>query len=286
MSLHSTRIRLAGFETRALCLDALPERPRLLCLHGWGDSADAYKPLFSAIEGEFSAVALDAPGHGEASSERGGARLPQWIDLCRAAIEHCEHAAPLILIGQSFGARAVLSALAGDAAARRRVARVIAIAPAPLQLPPWQRVFVRNRALAEGVASLSAGSGPEQAIAAVVERHRRTSFHAPESLAASVFEDYARHVSIERAARSVDELRQIGEELQQPLSLAELSAPVDIVWGRQDRLAPLSGAQDYLAVLPHAQLEVIDDCGHHAHIEAPQRIAALLRRAGSSGDQG
>lgn len=286
MPLHSTRIRLAGFETRALCLDAPPERPRLLCLHGWGDSADAYKPLFSTIAGEFSAIALDAPGHGEASPERGGARLPQWIDLCRAAIEHFKQAAPLILIGQSFGARAVLTALADDAAARHRVAQLIAIAPAPLQLPPWLRVFVRNPALAEGVAALSAGSSPEQAIAVAVDRHRRTSFHAPQSLAASVFEDYARHVSTERAVRSVDELRQIGQELQQPLSLNDLELPVDLVWGRQDRLAPLSGAQDYLAELAHARLEVIDDCGHHAHIEAPQRIAALLRGAASTSYQG
>lgn len=277
MELKTVPLSLGAIRTRALLLGELDApTPLLLCFHGWGDSAEAYKRLFSRIDGHLDAVAVDAPGHGEAGPAEEAPILPQWIAAAGATIAYFSARRPLIVIGQSLGGRSALSALAQCPERLDRVERVIAIAPAPLELPPWQKVFVRNKALAESVTALSAGRSAEEAIAAVVERHRRTSFHAPQNLPQAVFDDYARHVTLARAQRSIDDLRRVGQEIQAPLDLAALQRPVDLVWGRHDRLAPLTGAQAYLDALPQARLQVIEDCGHHAHIEDPESIARML----------
>lgn len=53
--------------------------------------------------------------------------------------------------------------------------------------------------------------------------------------------------------------------------------PVLVVWGRQDAVLPMTSAADAREVMPQAQIQLIDQCGHLPMIErADEFLAALL----------
>ena len=64
--------------------------------------------------------------------------------------------------------------------------------------------------------------------------------------------------------------------------LGEIACPVLLVVGRQDAWSPPAQHAEMLALLPDARLEVVEEAGHFAPVEQPDRVAALL--AGFLGD--
>jgi pimeloyl-ACP methyl ester carboxylesterase len=61
-----------------------------------------------------------------------------------------------------------------------------------------------------------------------------------------------------------------------PHLLRNVKVPTLLVWGDKDRIVPLSAADHYLAALPKAKLEVIEDCGHCVDLEQPSKLADLI----------
>jgi pimeloyl-ACP methyl ester carboxylesterase len=55
--------------------------------------------------------------------------------------------------------------------------------------------------------------------------------------------------------------------------LPELRIPMQILWGEQDRVAPVALARQIGAVLPAVPCRVILDAGHLCHIEAADGVA-------------
>jgi pimeloyl-ACP methyl ester carboxylesterase len=54
------------------------------------------------------------------------------------------------------------------------------------------------------------------------------------------------------------------------------ATPTLIVWGREDRIAPLECAELYRAAIPSARVAVIDQCGHFPHLERPAEFTSAL----------
>jgi pimeloyl-ACP methyl ester carboxylesterase len=55
-----------------------------------------------------------------------------------------------------------------------------------------------------------------------------------------------------------------------------LECPVLLIWGRHDRLLPLSLAQELAGRVPNVRLEVVDGAGHCPMIERPDAFNELL----------
>ena len=62
-----------------------------------------------------------------------------------------------------------------------------------------------------------------------------------------------------------------------PLLLPGVETPTLIVWGKEDRIAPVNCGERYMQALPHAQLVVLDRCGHFVEVEKPDELAKLVR---------
>jgi pimeloyl-ACP methyl ester carboxylesterase len=56
----------------------------------------------------------------------------------------------------------------------------------------------------------------------------------------------------------------------------EIECPVAVIWGREDRLAPVEHADAFEAAVPHARVDVLERCGHYPQIEHPSRVTELL----------
>jgi pimeloyl-ACP methyl ester carboxylesterase len=63
-----------------------------------------------------------------------------------------------------------------------------------------------------------------------------------------------------------------------PAMLARLRMPTLVVWGQQDAIVPLECGRLYQQAIPGATLDTIEQCGHLAHLEQPQRLAARLHQ--------
>jgi len=62
-----------------------------------------------------------------------------------------------------------------------------------------------------------------------------------------------------------------------PGMLPKIRVPTLIVWGKDDRIFPLDCADQYQHTIRDATLRIVEDCGHFAHLERPDRVAALIR---------
>lgn len=118
------------------------EGPPILLLHGWGGCAGQMTPFVRPLlEAGFSAIAIDAPAHGESPGRR--ASIPVFASaFARAA----DAAGPLHgVLAHSMGGAAYTLAASRGVAARRAVF----VGP-PSDAAVWYREFVRWLALPEG----------------------------------------------------------------------------------------------------------------------------------------
>lgn len=59
---------------------------------------------------------------------------------------------------------------------------------------------------------------------------------------------------------------------------AELAIPTKIIWGRRDVWIPADRAERLAAIIPGAELELIDNAGHLIQYDAPVALASALTR--------
>jgi pimeloyl-ACP methyl ester carboxylesterase len=83
---------------------------------------------------------------------------------------------------------------------------------------------------------------------------------------------------IERATPRLFQ-RQIGALLTRPNAhrgLHAIPCPTHVIVGRQDAWSPPAQHEEMAALIPDAQLTVIEDCGHMAPAEQPEAVAEAL----------
>ncbi len=76
--------------------------------------------------------------------------------------------------------------------------------------------------------------------------------------------------------RTIDSMRPGRDWLNGTLGRAEM--PVLVVWGREDALIPVAYAEPLKAEFEHAELELLDDCGHVPMEDCPAAFDPLLER--------
>ena len=275
-------MRVDGFQTRVLELEG--DGPGVVLLHGYGDSADTWRPLLDALgRRERRAIAVDLPGFGAASALGPGAILPQYDAFAGALIAEWAEAGEVVLAGNSLGGVVCMRAAER---ADLPVAGVMAIAPAGLDMPRWFELIERDPLLRR-VLALPVPVPSRVLREAVGVAYRRLAFSSPraaEPLVVSAFTSH--HASRARVAAMLATGRRLLPELQAPpFDFASVECPVLLVWGTRDRMVSHSGARLVLDALPGTRVELLDGVGHCPQLEATDRVCELLLefagRAGS-----
>ena len=60
--------------------------------------------------------------------------------------------------------------------------------------------------------------------------------------------------------------------------LHRIDVPTLILWGDQDKIFPADYATEFKAMIPQAQLEIINQCGHVPHMDQPDTFYPRLRK--------
>ncbi|HEX8105842.1 MAG TPA: alpha/beta fold hydrolase [Solirubrobacteraceae bacterium] len=264
-----------GRRTRVLELEG--HGPPLLLLHGYGDSADTWRPVLAELGmRDRRAVAVDLPGYGKASKLGPGAVLPQLDAFAAELVERiaAEAGEPVVVVGNSLGG--ALALRLGERA-DLPIAGIVPIAPAGLEMPRWFDLIEHDPVLRR-VLALPLPI-PNQVLKTTVSAvYKRLVFHHPDRIEAGVVNTFCSH---HHGRAGVAALLAAGRRLLPELGpgafdLERVAVPMLLVWGARDRMIPPSGARVILGALPDTTVELIDDCGHCPQLEAAERTVELL----------
>ena len=75
-------------------------------------------------------------------------------------------------------------------------------------------------------------------------------------------------------------IRQVKAQLGRPDSTADLphiTCPTLLIAGRDDTICPPALHEEMARLMPNAQLEIIDECGHLSTLEQPETVNRIIR---------
>ncbi len=278
--LFEHRRTFAGYRSRVLELegDGVP----IILLHGYADSADTWRQTLALLaRSGRRALAVDLPGFGDADRLAAEPVLPQLDAFASAVLRYAggRERAPVLAVGNSLGGALSLRLAERH---RRKVAGVVAVAPAGLRMSRLLTIVERDRLL-QGLLSVPAPVPSIVLRAAVARLYGQLAFASPRQIDPGIVRSFTYHHR-DRAtvAGYLDVARRLVRELRDPFAFERITAPVLLVWGDRDRLVFHDGAQRVLREVPGARLELLRGVGHCPQVEVPDRVARLVLGFGAA----
>jgi pimeloyl-ACP methyl ester carboxylesterase len=268
-------VEIAGAETYVV---EAGEGPGVVLLHGFGDTADSWRRVFPRLLGERRVIALDIPPFGRSGSPSLNGTAPtEWYARLLEALGDELGLERFTVVGHSLGGAI---ALAFALERPHAVDRLGLIAPAGLgQGAPWWWHAVAGRPINWAAFLRLPNPVAGQAIKAGVRNFLDGSLMYDARGMEDVIDYF---VALHGGRRELEQLLAIGRSLIPGYDgtlvqrAGELECPVTVIWGREDKLAPVEHAEAFAAVVPHAEVEVLERCGHYPQIELPTRVSDLL----------
>lgn len=253
-------IEAGGLRLRCFELGAGDNVPMLL-LHGFGADLNTWMFTQPVLADERRVIALDLPGHGGSAKEVGSGDPEQLTEAVDAAA-NVLGLERIHLVGHSMG-----GAIAASLALRRpeRVATLTLIASAGLG-PDINMAFI------DGFVRASRRREAAEVLGLLV--------HDPALVSRTMVEDVLRYKRLDGVAAALTTIATAWfaggrQSLDLTGRLAALDMPVQIIWGREDRIIPAAHAEALGARLP---VHIVDGAGHLPHMERSGEVNRLLKR--------
>ncbi len=236
----------------------------VVLIHGLGNiAARDWSKVIPALAESYAVYALDLPGFGQ--SDKGNHLYsPKNYVLAIEAVLAERVPRPFALIGHSMGGAIVL---AYAAAYPRRVHRLIAVDAAGVLQPSVYAEFLGRAAAGRAIGTESRWF--DSLVRTIQDRAERL----PKS--EIVLESAeARRRLLRGEPTAIAGLALAEHDLSR--ALRSITAPTLVIWGSNDKTAPLRTGQAVAGVIPGARLVVIPGAGHEPHLETPQRFNAIV----------
>jgi pyruvate dehydrogenase E2 component (dihydrolipoamide acetyltransferase) len=253
-------IEVAGRRLRYLELgegDGIP----VLLVHGFGGDLNTWMFTQPALAAGRRVVALDLPGHGGSAKEVDGGDAEGLTDAVEGAfgalgIEQVH------LVGHSMG-----GAIAALAALRQpeRVASLTLIASAGLG-PDINASFI------DGFVRASRRREASEILSLLV--------YDPALISRAMVEDVLRYKRLDGVTAALAKIAEAWfgggrQSLDLAARIMTLSLPVQLIWGREDRIIPSAHAEALSARLP---VHILEAAGHLPHMEKAGEVNRLIEQ--------
>lgn len=240
----------------------------VILLHGIFFDSCIWEKNIDALADTFHVYALDLWGSGYSTRDHMAHDYDHYAHELRLFMERL-HIRRASLVGQCLGAS---TAVHFAVTHPTYVERLLLVAPGGVSA----KLPLRARALAlSGIGQLLLSMKSDTVRRRALED---LFFYEGSQLSEADFAHATRFHKIRGTSPIlVQQLRQaFFEKLTDDLyRLDELRIPVLLVWGRQDKLSPVSDAAVVQEILEDAQLEVIDQAGHVPNWEADEAFNEL-----------
>jgi pimeloyl-ACP methyl ester carboxylesterase len=250
--------------------------PPLLLIHGIAEAAWAWEAIIPTLAETHRVIAPDLLGHGRSAKPRGDYSLGNQATLMRDLMISLDidHAT---LIGHSLGGgitmqfayqyperceRMVLVASGGLGQDVTFVLRSLGLPGADLVAP-----LVLSTAARDAMQGLARWLGRRGVRAGAGQRAMWRSY--------SGLTDPATRTAFIATVRAVIDQRGQRVSAIERLYLAE-TMPTMLLWGKNDRIIPVSHAIAAHDEMPGSRLEIVDGAGHFVALEQPERVAELI----------
>ncbi|HEX6110995.1 MAG TPA: acetoin dehydrogenase dihydrolipoyllysine-residue acetyltransferase subunit [Geminicoccaceae bacterium] len=254
-------IEVSGRRIRYLALGDGEGTP-LVFIHGFGGDLNNWQFNQEALAAGRPTYALDLPGHGGSTKDLGAHRAD--VDALAGPVLGFMDAKGMgqaHLVGHSLG-----GAIALELALNHpdRIASVTAICSAGLGSEI-------NMAYIDGFMAAKRRKQLQPVLEMLVAD--------PEMVSREMIEDvlkFKRLDGVETALNRIVEGTFAGgrQALQLTGRLGELNLPVQVIWGRKDRIIPVRHSED----LPNSiRVHVFDDAGHMVHMEKAAEVNDLIQ---------
>jgi pyruvate dehydrogenase E2 component (dihydrolipoamide acetyltransferase) len=267
---HAAEVGAAAPEPQTI--DAGGRRVRYLALgegagvptvfiHGFGGDLNNWQFNQEALAADRPTYALDLPGHG-GSTKDVGAGDADVGGLAGAVLDFMDAKgiARAHLVGHSLGGAIALHLALNHA---ERVASVTAICPAGLG-PEINMAYI------EGFMAAKRRKQLQPVLEMLVAD--------PEMVSREMIEDvlkFKRLDGVEAALNRIIEGTFAGgrQALRLTGRLGQLTVPVQVIWGRQDRIIPVTHAE---GLPPKLHVHLLDGAGHMVHMEKAAEVNQLI----------
>uniref|UniRef100_A0AAY4BYH6 acylglycerol lipase n=1 Tax=Denticeps clupeoides TaxID=299321 RepID=A0AAY4BYH6_9TELE len=250
-------------------------KPSFLMLHGFSAHKDMWLSVVKFLPKNVHVVCVDMPGH-EGTSRTGAAdyAIEGQVKRIRQFVEsiHLDKK-PFHLVGTSMGGN-----VAGVYAARypRDLCSVTLVCPAGLNNPTHSKFVKLLQGLEKSKDSHSIPlipSTPEE-MEEMLKLCSFVRFKIPQQILRGLVDVRIPHNDFYREVF----LEIVGENSRHSLhdNMHLISAPLQVIWGKQDQVLDVSGASLVAAAVPGCQVDLLDNCGHSVVMERPRKTAQLM----------
>lgn len=252
------------------------EGPAIVLIHGITSSSRTWRSVMPALARKHTVLAPDLLGHGASAKPRGDYSLGAYASGVRDLLALLG-ITRVTVVGHSLGGgiamqfayqfperleRLILIDSGGLGNEVHPVLRAATLPGAELVMPLMfnQRARSAGRAVGAALGKLGIrGSADVRGLAEGVD---------------SLADAETRRAFVHTARSVIDPLGQ-RVDARDRLYLSE-QIPTLLVWGRQDRIIPLSHGEEAHELMPHSRLEIFDGAGHFPFNDDPARFVSLV----------
>jgi pimeloyl-ACP methyl ester carboxylesterase len=263
--MREQEITTLGLRTRVL--EAGPEdaSEAIVFVHGGPGSANDWDAFMSRAGELTRAIAFDLPGFGHADKPpRLGYAPPTWASFIQGALISLG-VERVHLVANDLGCEASLTWAAAHPDA---FATAVMVNSGPLLRYRWHAVGQLHRLPLLGeIATLAGHVGLRPVMRFYAQRVPK-----------QVLRRWQREYDLGTRRALLAFYRNSNRVVTSPLpaALRPLDRPALVIWGARNRFVPVKHADDLRESFPRAQVVVLEQCGHYAHLEEPDQVAKHL----------
>lgn len=228
---------------------------QIAILHGWGADTKKFFPLAKALEAKgWRVLLIDLPGFGLPAPKEAW-NLDNYVNFVSNKARNYFKKGKFFLFGHSFGGRIAVKLAAND---QDRLEGLILCSAAG-----FSRVSFAKRTVFLFLSKIG----------------KIFLFYPPlANLFRKILYRAAREHDYEKSGGIMKEVfkKVVSEDLKKVVRVIKI--PTLLLWGKDDRMTPLSGAYFLQGVLPKTSLTVFDNGGHRLPYERPVKLAGEIEK--------
>ena len=239
----------------------------LILIHGGGTWLYSFRANIPALAEHYSVYALDMPGHGYTQIKNNDARYDLDM-MAQVLLEFMQTQGleKVSLVGHSWGGG---WALYFAEKYPDRVEKLALIDSGGLDIPDkleWQllKYPIIGEFISKVITDADVRRGLEDAFfnKALVTTEMVDEIKVPLSF------------SDNRRAQYLLERNLNWKKTEQNLS--HIAMPILIIWGANDQYLSVNAALQFKELIPQAEIQILENCGHSAHEEYPQEVNQMI----------